>query len=263
EYLGKQSPEDFGIEDAKVTHVWTQDKMISRDIAEASLIENVVENMTDMIGKVDAVILARDDGENHLSMAKPFIKEVIPIFIDKPLTDNAEDLVEFARYYEEGKPIMSCSSMRYADSILKLKGKLGRILTANAVTPKYWRTYGIHLIEGIYAVMGGGIKSVQNVGCEGEEIVHLHYTDGRHVVLQTFKGIKSGIHFAFYGEDGSEIVTSTDAFSSFKNTLSAFVKMLDSKKPPFDWHETVEMAKIVIAGRLSLKEKSRIVKCLK
>jgi len=35
--------------------------------------------------------------------------------------------------------------------------------------------------------------------------------------------------------------------------------MLDSGKPPFDWHETAEMAKIVIAGTLSLKEKGRII----
>ena len=126
-------------------------------------------------------------------------------------------------------------------------------------TPKYWRTYGIHLIEGIYAVMGGGIKSVQNIGDDEKEIVHLCYADGKHVVLQTFKEIKSGIHFAFYGEDGSEIVASTDSFSSFKNTLSAFVKMLDSGKQPFDWHETVEMVKIVIAGTLSLQENGRII----
>jgi predicted dehydrogenase len=259
EYLAERKPGDFGIEGARVTHIWTQDREISRHVAESSLIPNVAENTTDMIGKVDAVILARDDGENHLSMAKSFIEEGIPILIDKPLTDNAEDLMEFVRYYGERKPIMSCSSMRYADSILEIKEKLGRILTANAVTPKYWRTYGIHLIEGIYAVMGGDIESVQNIGCDGEEIVHLHYADGRHAVLQTFEKIKSGIHFAFYGENWSEIVTQIDAFTSFKNMLVAFVRMLDSGKPSFDWNETVEMAKIVVASRLSLEEKGRIV----
>ena len=259
EYLGKQDPDTMCIEEARVTHIWTQDKKISEDIAEAALIENVIENMVNMIGQVDAVILARDDGENHFKMSRPFIEENIPILIDKPLTDNAEDLKSFVRYYEEGKPIMSCSSVRYADSLLKLKGKFGRILTANAVTPKYWRTYGIHLIEGIYALMGGGIESVQNVGCDGEEIVHLHYTDGRHAVLQTFKKIQSGMHFAFYGEVDSEIVTHIDTFSSFKNMLFDFVKMLKSGKPPFDGNETVEMAKVVIAGRLSLEEKGRVV----
>lgn len=259
EYLGKQDPDTMCIEEACVTHIWTQDNKISKDIAEASLIENVAENMVDMIGQVDAVILARDDGENHLKMAKPFIEEGVPILVDKPLTDNRKDLREFVQYYQEGKPIMSCSSMRYADSILELKGKLGRILTANAVTPKYWGTYGIHLIEGVCALMGVGIKSVQNVGCDGEEIVHLYFADGRHAVLQTFKKIQSGMHFAFYGEDGSEIVTYIDAFSSFKNMLLGFVEMLKTGRAPFDWNETVKMAKIVIAGRLSLEEKGGIV----
>ena len=35
----------------------------------------------DLIGKVDAVMLARDDIENHLNFILPF-KNKIPIFID-------------------------------------------------------------------------------------------------------------------------------------------------------------------------------------
>ena len=106
EYLVERKPEDFGIDGAKVTHIWAQDREISRHVAESSLIPNVVENMNDMI---------------------------------------------------------------------------------------------------------------------------------------------------------SEIVMQIDAFTSFKSMLVAFVRMLDSGKPSFDWSETVEMAKVVIAGRLSLKEKCRIV----
>ena len=111
----KANRNTLGIDGAQVTHVWTQDRKLSEHIAAAALIDNVVDNMEDMIGQVDAVLLARDDPENHKTMAKPFIEEDVPIFIDKPLTDNAEDLVEFVRYYEKGKSIMSCSSMRYAD----------------------------------------------------------------------------------------------------------------------------------------------------
>lgn len=261
EYLGREEASAFGIEGAKVTHIWTQDVENSRQVAEASLIENVVTNAEDMIGQVDAVILARDDGENHLAMAKPFIEEGIPIFIDKPLTENAKDLREFVRYYEEAKPIMSCSSVRYWRSILGLKSKthLGRILTANAVTPKYWRTYGIHLIEGIYAVMGGGVESAQNVGLAGEEIVHIRYTDGRHAVLQSFKGVHSNLHISFYGQNDSVFIQDTDAFFCFKKVLTHFVDMVKTGNHPFDWRETVETVKIVIAGRMSLEEGNRIV----
>ncbi|GAH13670.1 unnamed protein product, partial [marine sediment metagenome] len=117
QYLAEEDYETMGIEDVQITHIWTQDKKISEDVAGAAKIEHIVDEMTDLIGEVDAVVLARDDGENHLKMARPFIEADIPLFIDKPLTDNAEDLVEFVRYYKAGKLFMSCSSMKYTENI--------------------------------------------------------------------------------------------------------------------------------------------------
>jgi len=261
QYLAKQPPATMRLEGTEATHVWTQDKKISKHIAAASLIKNIVDDATDMIGQVDAVILARDDGENHLQMAQPFIEANVPILIDKPLTDRQGDLRQFIKYYEAGKTIMSCSSARYSHSIMAFKknNKVGKILTANGVSPKYWRTYGIHVIEGIYAVMGGGIEAVQNVGKKDEEIVHLQYKDGRHAVLQTFAHITSGNMF-FYGEKGCQEVGDPDSFFQFKNMISHFVEYLKTGQPPFDWHETIETIKVVIAGEKSLNEGGRIVR---
>ncbi len=259
EYLAQEDRETMGIAGARITHIWTQDREVSEHVAAAALIENVVDDMTDMIGEVDVVILARDDGENHLKMASPFIEAGLPIFIDKPLTDNVEDLREFISYYEAGKPIMSCSSMGYDDGIRAAAEGLGRIRTAHTITYKYWRTYGIHLIESVCAVMGMGVESVQNVGRENEAIVHLQYADGRHALLQVFRDIAMPGHTTFYGEDASVLVQSAGAYSSFRNMLVDFVKMLQTGQPSIDWHHTVEMAKIVIAGRLSLEEGNRKV----
>lgn len=259
EYLAKVEPADFGIEGAKITHIWTQDKKVSEDVAGASRIENVVDEATDLIGKVDAIVLARDDGQNHLRMASPFIEEGIPILIDKPLADTADDLRQFVSYYEAGKTIMSCSSMRYADAIRELRGKLGKVLLTTGVCVKYWRTYGIHVVEGIYAVMGSGVETVQNVGCDGEEIVHLQYKDGRHAVAQTFKDMHPAIHYGFYGDKDFRVVTETSSYWSFKNMLVAYVEMLKTGKAPFDWQETVETIKVIVAGIISLKEGGRKV----
>ena len=259
EYLGKVDRATMGIEGAKVTHIWTQDRNISEHVAGASCIECVVDEMTDLIGAVDAVILARDDGESHLKMAAPFIEAGVPILIDKPLTDNLEDLRQFVRYYEAGKHIMSCSSVRYAEAVRRTCGTLGAVLTAHGTTGKYWRTYGIHVIEGIYAVMGAGIESVQNVGREGEEIVHLQYADGRHAVLQSFKNISFALHWGFYGDKGVKLITETDAYSSFRNMLVAFVETLKTGTPAFDWRDTVEMVKVLIAAQVSLAQDGRKV----
>ncbi len=261
EYLNKQDPDTMCIPDGRVTHIWTQERTVSEKVAQAALIDNIVDNLEDMIGQVDAVLLARDDGENHLKMARPFIEADVPILIDKPLTDNHPDLKEFVKYYEAGKPIMSCSSQRYAQSIQDLKeyDDCGEILNAVAVTPKLWRTYAIHKVEGVYAIMRGGIESVQNVGSEGREIVVIKYPDGRSAVVETFKDIKQG-GTIFFGEKEAVPVSDPDAFFQFKSMLEHFIGMLDSGEAPFDWRETVEMAKVIIGGHISLKEGGRAVK---
>ncbi len=260
EYLNEQDSETLRIPDAKVTHIWTQDREMSERVAKASLIDNVVENMDDLIGKVDAVILARDDGENHLKMARPFIEEGIPVFIDKPLTDNYADLKEFAKYYKTGKLIMSCSSVRYSDGIVEIKENkdCGRIIHACAASPKLWRTYGIHAVEAVCAVMGYDIESVRNAGSEGAEVVIMKYPDNRSAVVETFKNIKQGGQI-YFGEKKAAAPRPTGAFQQFKLMLESFKIMLDTGKQPFDWKETVDTAKVIIAGRISLAEGGREV----
>ena len=69
EYLSKQNfPTDF-IQNAEVSHLWTQDKEVSRSIANSCFIKTIVKNPEEMIGKVDGVLLARDDAQNHYYFA--------------------------------------------------------------------------------------------------------------------------------------------------------------------------------------------------
>ena len=60
DYLNKNRA-TLGIEGVEVSHVWTQDRTISESIAESSGISVVADQLTDMIGHVDAIILGRDD----------------------------------------------------------------------------------------------------------------------------------------------------------------------------------------------------------
>ena len=261
EYLNQQNPASMCIEEGAVTHIWTQDPETSKDVAGAALIEHVCDNMTDMIGLVDGILLARDDGGRHLEMARPFIEAGIPIFIDKPLTDQAEHLSEFIRYYEMGKPIMSCSCMRYSGFLeeLAICNSDARIIAATATTPKYWHTYGIHLIEGIYRVMGKGVKSVKSTGSAGAAVVHLIYNDDREVVLHAFKELNTQIQFTFFSATKIKSVIPDDTFHSFKRSLESYVEMLKTGKSPIDWEETVEMNKIVIAGRRSMEQNGALI----
>src|SRR6185312_11502917 len=84
QYLGQQSLESVRIPGARVTHIWTDNPEEAPKVAAVSKIEQVVSRPEDVIGKVDAVIIATDDGDDHVRRAQPFIEAALPLFVDKP-----------------------------------------------------------------------------------------------------------------------------------------------------------------------------------
>ena len=55
----------------------------------------------EFLGKVDAVIIARDDYETHFEMAQPFLEAGLPVFVDKPLSLEVSELRAFKPYLEK------------------------------------------------------------------------------------------------------------------------------------------------------------------
>src|SRR5438105_270597 len=85
DYMGAQPPGSVGIPEAKVTHVWTDDPREASSVAIAAQIQHVIKRPEDAIGQVDAVMIATDDGADHVRRARPFVEAGLPVFIDKPL----------------------------------------------------------------------------------------------------------------------------------------------------------------------------------
>ena len=86
-YLNKQPKETLGIPGAKITCICCTgyaERDEAERMAKASLIPEVLDDPTEMIGKVDAVIVATDDGNEHVDRCRPFVEAGIPMFIDKP-----------------------------------------------------------------------------------------------------------------------------------------------------------------------------------
>lgn len=256
QYLGEREESEFGIGDSRVTHIWTQDSEISEHIARASKIETVVERLEDMLGGIDALLLARDDGENHLEMSAPFLDAGIPVFIDKPLTDNAADLAAFRERYSAGQPFMSSSCFRYCAELIQLRdsGDAAQFLYASAFSPKYWRTYGIHLLEGIRVVMGGGFEAVRDAGTQGRAQVQIRWKDGRQALLEVITGVAGPIAFQFHAKENWIRVDAFDTFSMFKAQLADFIRFVETGNPPFPMEETFELASVVVAARESLAQ---------
>ena len=113
-YLNKEASGKLRITGANVTHIYCDRRQDAEHVAKCSLIPRIVDKPETMIGKVDAVIIGTDIGGEHVERARPFIEAGLPVFIDKPLCDNRQDLEQFRKWASEKRPVMSSSCMRYA-----------------------------------------------------------------------------------------------------------------------------------------------------
>ncbi|WP_414660639.1 Gfo/Idh/MocA family protein [Horticoccus sp. 23ND18S-11] len=264
-YLNKQPVETLTIPGAKVTHICCvgEGGFTAEHVAKCSLIPHVVEKPTDVIGHVDAVVIATDIGGEHVARARPFIEAGLPVFIDKPLTDNAPDLATFKAWVAAGKPIMSSSSMRYTKEFMPYRistKELGDLRFVSITTPKSWETYGIHALEGIYPILGPGFISARNTGTIDRNIVHLKHACGADVVVVASADMYGSFGcLQLCGTAGKVQLSSGDTFYSFKTQLEAFIGYLRTGVYPYPFSETVELMQLVIAGIRSREQGGREV----
>ena len=264
-YLIKEPPEAFGIAGAKVTHICcTGDGGFTAEhVARCSRIPHVVEDPLEVIGEVDAVVIATDAGYEHVERARPFIEAGLPLFIDKPLVDNLDDLRTLAGWVRDGHAILSSSSMRYTKEYLPYRistHELGELRFVSITTPKTWERYGIHALEGMYPIVGPGFLSVRNTGSGDRNIVHLKHSKGIDVVVAAIGGMAGAFGcLQLCGTAGHAQLAPGDSFFSFKAQLATFIDYLRTGKRPFPFEETIELMQLVIGGTISREQGAREV----
>lgn len=253
EYLAKQKWPEDRLPDVRVSHIWTQSRDVSEDIARASLIEKVVDAPKEMIGKIDGLLLARDDAERHYEMSKPFLEAGLPVFIDKPFALSVNEANKMLELRSTEWQVFTCSSLRYAAE-LKLtkdeKEKLGDIIWVEASIPKKWDTYAIHLLEPIVAQtpFRGKFKGVKHITTKGirhsmvewENLAAYIRVTGDHVLPVSIK---------FYGADSIIEKRFTDAFNCFRASIKTFLDQIRLQELHIPLEETLELVSIIESGR--------------
>jgi predicted dehydrogenase len=286
-YLGQQPLDSVRIPGARVTHIWTDDPNDAPKVAAASKIGKVVARPEDVIGEVDAVIIATDDGSEHVRRSGPFVSAGLPVLVDKPLATNLPDLKQFAAWQKSGRQIFSCSGLRYAPELdgLRENSKLqhpstreapnlnitnssssqsrseniaggserasafGGLRWITSFTCNTWERYGIHALEAVYPIIGPGFTRVQTFHEKGSDVVHLFHRAGVQLSI-------AAIHDAYgsfgnvhiYGTKGHAAISLRDTYTTFRRQLLAFIEMVRSGQPPFPFDETIELMAIIIAG---------------
>jgi len=253
-YLNKQPEATLTIPGAKVTHICCtgEGEFTAEHVAACTNIPNVVLNPEEVIGQVDAVIIATDIGSEHVERCRPFVEAGVPIFVDKPMVDNQADLAVFDQWIDQGSAILSSSSMRYSKEYLPYRmstHNLGELKLVTMSMTKYWETYGIHAIEAIYPILGPGFLTCRNVGDKNRNFVHFTHRCGADVLIYLRKDMGAGTGLlTLQGSDGFDTLKSKDSFYSFKTQLEHFVQYLRTGERPFPYQETRELMRMIIAG---------------
>ena len=252
-YLKERKKNEFGIDNVKITHIWTPNKSISNEISNCCFIPNVVNDYKKMINYVDAIIIARDDVNSHYEISSFFLEKKIPVFIDKPLCSTLEHLKYFKPFLKNGL-LMSCSGLRYYSIINKLsknKSNKDSVLFSNSYSFKDWFKYGIHVIESVFPIFGYKVKWVQNIGECHNNIVRIQYTNSKYSMIMLNEKAKFILSTSFISKNFHTHINYDDNFSCFKHLLNKFVLQIKNKKPSINPNETIMSILVLLASDLS------------
>src|SRR5438105_135278 len=206
-----------------------------------------------MVGSVDGVLLARDDAENHLRFAAPFLDAGLPVYIDKPLAVSRRAALElFARARYTGQ-LFSCSALRYAAE-MRLRApqreRLGVARLIDCVSPKDWERYSVHVIEPVIVQFCQTDAIVKAERVRGASItqVLVSWASGLQTRFTSIGTERAPLEISVHGTKGSLRLRFRHAFPAFKAALSAFVSGVIEGRGVIPQQETLRVVELIEMG---------------
>lgn len=254
DYLSEEKNKYEKFSEVNISHIWTQNNLYSKLISDFAYIPNIVENYYDMIDNVDAVMLARDDFENHLYYSLPFIEAGVPIYIDKPIANSVDELENILSKQIYKGQIFSHSALRYAKEFnfdRKYLSNFGMINEVIAKAPKDWSHYSIHIIEPVVHAFGLNsnfkLISREPFGKKGK-ILNLKWDNIPSVKFITTGEIDSSISIEIIGTNKSEKIIFQDTYNAFKSCIIDFISGIGNKSDTYSEEELSLYVKVIESG---------------
>jgi Oxidoreductase family, NAD-binding Rossmann fold len=259
DYVRRRHSSEFGIGDWKITHAWTQDRESTQKLCAACRIEFAVDHYREFLGNVEAVIVARDDFENHLEISRPFLEAGLPVFIDKPLSVDPTELSFYKPFLERGQ-LMSCSGMRYARELDEARAdfaSFGKPTLIRGAIVLSWEKYGVHLLDAVFGMISDSPVSVQMLTSDHSSAV-IRLDSGALFQVDALGDSARAFHIEIFGTARNGAYDITDNFSMFRRTLWEFFESVRTGRPAIPAERTLETMRVLIAGRISKQEKREV-----
>ena len=259
-YLREKHPSEFGFPGVSVTHAWTQDNEETRRLCEAAHIPNAVDSFDELVGLgLDGVLILRDDYEHHLELALSFLEAGTPVFVDKPLALSVDEIRTFEPYLRSGQ-LLSCSGLRFARELDGPRSQLdsyGKLELARGTVLNDWERYGVHMVDAVLNVLPSRpVSVVANDAAHAS--VAITMDDGSLVQIDALGAVPKVFAVEFYGTERHSSHEISDNFRTFRRTLWHFVESIRTGEPAIDPEATLDVLRVLVAGRQSMDEGRRI-----
>ena len=234
----KANPEVYG--DIEIVGVYSDDLEKSQKLNDKYGVP-VMADYADAVGKLDGVLITARRGDNHYKYAKPYIASGVPMFIDKPITADPDEAVQFMRELREaGSRVVGGSSLHSAPEVQAIAEahrteKNGRTVGAAFRAPLdpderyggFW-FYSQHLVEMIGECFGRYPRSVRAFRAGLQTTVIFRYADFDAVGLFSEKSWQYYVsRFAEKGSEGINVTTRGETW--FPIELTAFCDLMNGK----------------------------------
>lgn len=253
--MANQHPTTF-LRGGKVTSVLSQHKNISEKISACANIPFIVDDTLKLVEQVDAVLLARDDAENHIFYAKDALNKGLPIFIDKPIALTVDTLENIYRLAQDKKMIFSCSALRFSDEILLSideHKKIGKIIEINCKTPKCWDKYAVHLIDPLIHIMEEieYLKVSVLTSDRSQRKMKVWWENGISSTIEASEQFNGPIQFTYVGASGQITKKFTNSYDPFRKSLLTFINNINNNIYFDEYEKLKRIVKLIQIGRSS------------
>lgn len=192
--------------DVEVVGVWSDEAEPMQKIVDEYGVP-AMKAPDELVGKLDGLVITARRGSDHYKLALPYIPSGIPMFIDKPITSNPAEAVEFMKALKAaGVRATGGSSLIHSETVGTLKEEMkkaengpvigGFMRAPIAPNSPYdgFYFYCMHLIQSMQELFGYYPVSVRSFTREKVYTTVVHY-DTYDVAVEFVQS--SGIYRAF------------------------------------------------------------------
>ena len=229
----------------------------------------ILESPEAVAEQSDLIFIETIDGRVHLDLFKRVVLHGKPVFIDKPLSAGLEDASAILKLaWDHGVPVMSCSALRYADSLMAAladdeQGTItgcdifGPMVISPPLPGLYW--YGVHSVEMLVTVLGAGCQQVQVVKNNNTDIVTCEWSDGRIGVIRGLRNSHSQFGLTLHREKGAQAVDiQNNDRPWYASMLDAVMHSLPEGRSDIPDEQMLEVIRIMDAANESRKNNQPI-----